>query len=62
MNKKEEIQLQANQDTTAQPQIDAANQELSNRRQLIARYGRHAVVAAPLLLFVSKAYAIHSRP
>lgn len=63
MNKKEEIQLQANQDTTAQPQIDAANQpELSNRRQLIARYGRHAVVAAPLLLFVSKAYAIHSKP
>jgi hypothetical protein len=42
-------------DTTPQP-------ETSNRRELIARYGKVAIVAAPLLVFVSKARAIHSKP
>jgi hypothetical protein len=33
-----------------------------NRRELIKRYGKYALAAGPLLLFVSKAHAIHSRP
>jgi len=36
--------------------------ETSSRRELIERYGKYALVAAPLLVFVSKAHAIHSRP
>lgn len=32
------------------------------RRELIERYAKYAVVGAPLLLFASKAHAIHSRP
>ena len=34
----------------------------SNRRELIKRYGKYALTGGSLLLFVSKAYAIHSRP
>lgn len=58
---KEEITSQADQkDATSS---DADNQPASEtRRELIARYGKVAVVAAPLLMFVSKARAIHSRP
>jgi hypothetical protein len=42
---------------------DAVNQpDTPNRRQLIERYGKYALVAAPLLLFASKARAIHSVP
>jgi hypothetical protein len=60
---KEDMNSQVNQDTTTSPQTDSANEpEVSNRRQLIARYGKYAVVAAPLLMFASKAHAIHSRP
>ncbi len=33
-----------------------------SRRELIERYGKYAIVAAPLLLFASKARAIHSKP
>jgi hypothetical protein len=33
-----------------------------SRRELIERYGKYAIVGAPLLLFVSKARAIHSKP
>jgi hypothetical protein len=33
-----------------------------NRRELIQRYGKYAIAAAPLLLFASKAHAIHSHP
>ena len=33
-----------------------------SRRELIERYGKYAIVAAPLLLFASKARAIHSIP
>jgi hypothetical protein len=33
-----------------------------SRRQLIEKYGKYAIVAAPLLLFASKARAIHSAP
>ncbi|MBT9332637.1 hypothetical protein [Paracidobacterium acidisoli] len=60
---KEDIRSQENQDTTISPQADSANEpEASNRRELILRYGKYALVAAPLLMFVSKAQAIHSRP
>jgi hypothetical protein len=49
-----------NQDATSP---DAGDQPtLGTRREMIARYGKVAIVAAPLLIFVSKARAIHSRP
>jgi len=35
---------------------------ITTRRELIERYAKVAVIAAPLLVFVSKARAIHSRP
>jgi hypothetical protein len=58
---KEENHSQAGRDVASTD--DTANQpETSNRRELIARYGKVAIVAAPLLMFVSKARAIHSRP
>jgi hypothetical protein len=61
--KKEEMHLPAAEETTTSSQEETANEpEVSNRRQLITRYGKYAVVAAPLLMFVSKAHAIHSRP
>lgn len=37
-------------------------QETTSRRALIQKYGKYAAVGAPLLLFTSKAHAIHSRP
>jgi hypothetical protein len=36
--------------------------QTSSRRELIERYAKAAVIAAPLILFVSKAHAIHSKP
>jgi hypothetical protein len=60
---KEDMRSHENQETTISPQADSANEsEASNRRQLILRYGKYALVAAPLLMFVSKAHAIHSKP
>jgi len=42
---------------------DAENEPaLTNRRELIERYAKVAVAAAPLVMFVSKARAIHSKP
>jgi hypothetical protein len=42
---------------------DAADQlETPSRRELIERYGKYAVVAAPLMLFATKARAIRSVP
>ena len=50
-------------DTVPQEEREAAGQEdTSTRREMIQRYTKIAVVAAPLLLFVSKAKAIHSKP
>jgi len=37
-------------------------EETSTRREVIQRYAKVAVAAAPLVLFVSKAHAIHSKP
>ena len=42
--------------------ISSSQPETSTRRELIERYAKYAVVAAPLLLFASKAHAIHSKP
>lgn len=47
--------------TTSSP-ADSESAEISNRRELIRRYGKYALVASPLLLFASKAHAIHSKP
>jgi hypothetical protein len=43
---------------------DSDRPEAPSRRQLIERYGKYAIVAAPLLLFVSKGHGqeIHSTP
>jgi hypothetical protein len=51
------------QDTVQHEEQEAIRQEdTSTRREMIQRYAKVAVAAAPLLLFVSKAHAIHSRP
>lgn len=51
------------QETGLQQEQDAACQEeTSTRREVIQEYAKVAVAAAPLLLFVSKAHAIHSKP
>jgi hypothetical protein len=53
----------AKQETDPQQERDATPQEeTSTRREVIQRYAKVAVAAAPLLLFVSKAHAIHSKP
>jgi len=36
--------------------------ETPSRRELIERYGKYSIVAAPLLLFATKARALHSKP
>jgi hypothetical protein len=60
---KEETHSQTSPDAASPSATDTGNQpETSNRRELIARYGKVAIVAAPLLMFVSKARAIHSKP
>jgi hypothetical protein len=51
------------QDADSQKERDANHQkDTSTRREMIQRYAKVAVAAAPLLLFVSKAHAIHSKP
>jgi hypothetical protein len=50
-------------DTAPQEEREATRQEdTSTRREMIQQYAKVAVAAAPLLLFVSKAHAIHSKP
>jgi hypothetical protein len=50
-------------DAGSQKERDADHQKVtSTRREMIQRYAKVAVAAAPLLLFVSKAHAIHSKP
>jgi hypothetical protein len=50
-------------DTAPQEEREDIRQEdTSTRREMIQRYAKVAVAAAPLLLFVSKAKAIHSKP
>ena len=62
-NEKEMTGSQGDPEIAPQSPPDTENlQETSTRRELIERYGKYAIVAAPLLLFASKARAIHSRP
>jgi len=59
----EGMHSQANQDATPPTPPDSASEpEAPTRRELIGRYGKCAIIAAPLLVFVSKASAIHSKP
>jgi len=44
------------------PSDTAKEQVLSNRRELIGHFGKAAIIGAPMLLFVSSAHAIHSKP
>ncbi|MFC5865061.1 hypothetical protein ACFPT7_22320 [Acidicapsa dinghuensis] len=62
-DKPEEMPTQEGQDVapTSSPG-DEITTETSTRRELIERYGKYALVATPLLLFASKAHAIHSKP
>lgn len=63
IEKEEQEHSQADKETTPLSPSGSANQpETRSRRELIERYGKYALVGAPLLLFVSKAHAIHSRP
>lgn len=56
-------EMPESQDTDSQPEEEAVRQdETPTRREMIQRYAKYAVAAAPLLLFVSKAHAIHSKP
>jgi hypothetical protein len=63
MKENEELHAQTQSEGTAESSADVNDrQHTPSRRELIQRYGKYAVAAAPLLLFVSKAHAIHSRP
>jgi hypothetical protein len=61
--KTEEICSQEGQEATPlSSPADSSPAETATRRELIERYGKYALVGAPLLLFASKAHAIHSKP
>jgi hypothetical protein len=64
----ESLHTRESQETVTPSSGDGSNRpEMPSRRELIERYGKYAVVAPPLLLFVSRARGqedpdIHSRP
>lgn len=58
----EELQSETVQDKTPLSSDSPNEAETLHWRELIARYGKYALVGAPLLAFVSKARAIHSKP
>jgi hypothetical protein len=58
----EQTQSQTGQGPTPSSAQAANEPESSSRRELIERYAKYAVIAGPLLVFVSKARAIHSKP
>jgi hypothetical protein len=61
--KETENNAHAHPEQCAASSSDAPDQpETQSRRQLIERYGKYAIIGAPLLLFASKARAIHSMP
>jgi hypothetical protein len=62
MNDGPEEKQQAGKEAIPSCNLGAHEVETTSRRELIERYAKYAVVAAPLLLFVSKANAIHSKP
>jgi len=54
-DRKKEINSQGDEYVTPLSSPDSSNpQEAPNRRELIERYGKYALVAAPLLLFASE--------
>ena len=56
--KEKKFSPETDEDTRAASFTNTADtRELPNRRELIERYGKYAVVAAPLLLFATKAHA-----
>jgi len=57
-----ETEPQTGQNATPSSAQATNEPESSSRRELLERYAKYAVVAAPLLVFVSKAHAIHSAP
>jgi hypothetical protein len=64
MNEKEDpldSQIGASPETNSSPEAPEGPDSPS-RRELIERYAKYAIVSAPLLLFASKAHAIHSKP
>ena len=63
MNDRPEGMSPDNEQHPAANSPDEANDpQIPSRRELIERYAKAAVIAAPLLVFVSKAQAIHSKP
>jgi len=54
-------QTAANDETNSSHEVQEGPDSPS-RRELIERYAKYAIVGAPLLLFASKAHAIHSKP
>jgi hypothetical protein len=63
MNDRPEEKSPDNEQLQAKPSPDEANEpQKPSRRELIERYAKVAAVAGPLLVFVSKAQAIHSKP
>ena len=63
MNHRPEEMHSEDENVVAPSSSDTTNEPAaSNRRELIERYAKYALVGAPLLLFASKAHAIHSKP
>jgi hypothetical protein len=61
--KSQAIRSPEGQDATSPSSLaQSESPETPTRRELIERYGKYALVAAPLLVFASKAHAIHSKP
>jgi hypothetical protein len=60
--KPQEIHSPEGQEVTPSSPADSGATKTPSRRDLIERYGKYALVAAPLLVFASKAHAIHSAP
>jgi hypothetical protein len=59
----EKLDSQAGEDKAADSYPGVSDPlETPSRRELIERYGKYAIVAAPLLLFATKARALHSVP
>ena len=60
--KLQEMPSPKSKDVTPPSTAHSEATETPTRRDLIERYGKYALVAAPLLVFASKAHAIHSAP
>jgi hypothetical protein len=61
--KSQEMSSAEDQNITPQSlRVHSEPAETPTRRELIERYGKYALVAAPLMMFASKAHAIHSHP